>query len=40
MALFSDAAPDDVWPFLLAGDERRPLDAVAKMGSKSDGEIV
>lgn len=40
MAFFADAGPADAWPFLLAGPERRPLDAVATMGDGIDGEIV
>jgi hypothetical protein len=39
MAFLSSANSDDAWPFLLAGIERRPLDAVATMGSSIDGEI-
>ncbi|TAM18237.1 MAG: DNA-binding protein [Rhodanobacter sp.] len=40
MAFFANGTPADAWPFLLAGAERRPLDAVATLGAEIDGEIV
>jgi hypothetical protein len=39
MGFLSSANSDDAWPFLLAGMERRPLDAVETMGSPLDGEV-
>lgn len=39
MAFLASGTPADTWPFLLAGPERRPLDAATTLGAEIDGDI-